>query len=108
MSSTAIFHITTPAAWERALASGQVEPDSLASEGFVHCSTAEQLEGTLARHFSDAADVVLLRLRRDALDQDLRWERSNHGGHYPHLYRPIQLDEVAEASSWRPGQPLPT
>ena len=93
----AIFHITTPDAWAQAQASGQVVPESLAIEGFVHCSTASQLEGTIARHFAGAAELVVLRLRRDLLEDELRWEQSGHGGTYPHLYRPISVAEVAEA-----------
>jgi uncharacterized protein (DUF952 family) len=93
----AIFHITTPDAWAAAQEAGEVVPESLATEGFVHCSTASQLDGTIARHFAGAAALVVLRLRRDLLDDELRWEQAGHGGSYPHLYRPISVSEVAEA-----------
>lgn len=100
-SSEAIFHIATPESWAAAQAVGEVAPFSLADEGFVHCSTESQLEGTIARHFGAHDELVLLRLRRDALDAELRWEEAGHGGAYPHLYRPISLSEVAEAIPWR-------
>lgn len=103
MDADAIFHITTPESWAVAQATGAVVPSSLAAEGFVHCSTAAQLDGTLARHFTAAEELVLLRLRRDLLDPELRWEGSTHGGAYPHLYRPIAVSEVAEALPWRRG-----
>ena len=93
----AIFHITTPDGWAAAQAAGVVRPPSLAEEGFVHCSTESQLAATIGRHFVDAAELVLLRLRREVLDDELRWEAARHGESYPHLYRPIALDEVAEA-----------
>ena len=107
MAGEAIFHITTAEGWAEAAQTGRVVPASLASEGFVHCSTASQLAGTLERHFADAGELVLLRLRRDVLDPDLRWEPSGHGGVYPHLYRPIAVAEVAEALPWHPGEDLP-
>ena len=98
-----IFHLTTPAEWSAAQALGSVRPASLAAEGFVHCSTEEQLAGTIARHFANVDELVLLRLHADRLGEDLRWEESRPGEPYPHLYRAIALDEVAEVIPWRAG-----
>ena len=39
----ALFHIVDRTAWQAAAASGEYRPDSLSSEGFVHCSFAEQV-----------------------------------------------------------------
>ena len=102
-SDEPIFHITTPEAWAASESVGEVAPFSLASEGFVHCSTESQLEGTIERHFGAHDELVLLRLRRDLLHAELRWEQSRHGDSYPHLYRPITLSEVAEAIPWHRG-----
>jgi uncharacterized protein (DUF952 family) len=96
-----IFHLTTPAEWATARERGSVSPPSLATEGFVHCSTADQLEGTIARHFAGVDELVLLRLHEEPLGEDLRWEESRPGERYPHLYRAIGLDEVAEVIPWR-------
>lgn len=100
-SAEAIFHITTPDGWAAAQAAGAVSPASLATEGFVHCSTESQLPATIGRHFAAAEELVLLRLRRDLLDDELRWEEARHGEAYPHLYRPIALTEVDEPIPWR-------
>src|SRR3546814_13283355 len=99
-----VFHITTAEGWARAQSAGEVAPASLAAEGFVHCSTGEQLAGTIERHFPGATDLVVLRLRRDLLDPELRWEESGHGT-YPHLYRPLTLAEVADATPRPPPPP---
>ncbi|HEY9555938.1 MAG TPA: DUF952 domain-containing protein [Acidimicrobiales bacterium] len=104
MAPDDVFHITTAAGWAGAQSDGEVAPASLADEGFVHCSTGDQLTGTIERHFPGATDLVVLRLRRDLLDPELRWEESGHGT-YPHLYRPITLAEVAEATPWPPTSP---
>jgi len=37
-----IFHITSAATWNTAQASGAYAADSLATEGFIHCSEANQ------------------------------------------------------------------
>jgi uncharacterized protein (DUF952 family) len=89
-----LLHIATPAEWEAARAAGEVAPPSLATEGFVHCSTRDQLPTTLARHFAGAGDLVLLVLDPDALGAEVRWEESHPGEHYPHVYGPIPAAAV--------------
>jgi uncharacterized protein (DUF952 family) len=96
----AIFHLTTPDQWADAQSTGWLAPPSLAIEGFVHCSTREQLETTIARHFSSVDQLVILRLHEADLLTDLRWERSGAGEAFPHVYRAIPLTEVAEATGW--------
>lgn len=97
----AIFHLATPAEWTAAQASGSVAPPSLATEGFVHCSTGAQLDDTITRHFAGAEELVLLRLRHDDVSDALRWEESRPGEAFPHVYRAIRLDEVVEIVPWR-------
>lgn len=95
-----IFHLTDPMAWQSAQQRGQVTPPSLVSEGFVHCSSREQVVGTIERHFDGIDHLVLLELDADALGDDLRWEESRPGERYPHLYRPIDLLEVVATHEW--------
>lgn len=97
----AVFHLIDPDDWERARATGQVVPATFATEGFVHCSTHEQVAGTIARHFDGVDALHLLRLDEDALGADLRWDEVRHGERYPHLYRPIEVGEVLEVIPWR-------
>jgi uncharacterized protein (DUF952 family) len=100
VSEPEVFHLATPEEWAAAQATGRVAPASLAAEGFVHCSTAEQLDDTIGRHFGGVDALVLLRLRRDGLGEALRWEESRPGEAFPHVYRAISLDEVAEVLPW--------
>jgi uncharacterized protein (DUF952 family) len=96
-----LFHLATPTAWAAAQITGEVAPPSLATEGFVHCSTRAQLGGTIERHFSGVEELVLLRLDAAAIEAALRWEESRPGELYPHVYRPIAVDEVLEVVPWR-------
>lgn len=100
MSGPEIFHLATPEEWATARATGAVAPPSLATEGFVHCSTADQIDGTIARHFAGVDALVLLRLRLDDEGGTLRWEQSRPGEAFPHVHRAIRLDEVIEAVPW--------
>jgi uncharacterized protein (DUF952 family) len=57
-----------------------------AADGYMHFSTAAQLEETLRRHFAGQADLVLLAVRSADLGAGLVWEPSRGGALFPHLY----------------------
>lgn len=95
-----IFHLIEAPAWRSAQQLGQVTPPSLLSEGFVHCSSREQVVGTIERHFDGIDHLVLLELDADVLGDDLCWEESRPGEAYPHLYRPIDPLEIIAAYEW--------
>jgi uncharacterized protein (DUF952 family) len=63
-------------------------------DGFIHLSTAHQLEDTLAKHFPGQSGLFLLAVDADKLGPDLRWEPSRGGAHFPHLYAPLPLNAV--------------
>jgi uncharacterized protein (DUF952 family) len=101
---TDVLHVTTPAAWEAAQATGELRPESLTTEGFVHCSTRGQLAGTLARHFAGTGELLVLVLDVARVSSLLRWEESRPGEEYPHLYGPLPVDAVV---STEPAGPVP-
>ena len=100
-----IFHLATPGEWADAQARGAIAPPSLATEGFVHCSTEDQLSTTIERHFAGATELVLLRLSTAGFGDALRWEESRPGETFPHVYRAIEIAEVAEVVPWRTRPP---
>lgn len=64
------------------------------ADGYIHLSTAAQVEETLARHFSGRADLALAAVDVAALGDAVRWEPSRGGDLFPHLYGPMTLDAV--------------
>lgn len=90
-----IYKILRAAEWAELDAAGHSRgsPDDRA-DGFVHFSTAEQVAGTLARHFAGASGLVIAAVETDALGPELRWEPSRGGDLFPHLYRPLARAEV--------------
>lgn len=62
-------------------------------DGFIHLSSEDQVEGTLERHFSGEAGLVLAELGVIE-DAALRWELSRGGAAFPHLYRPLLWADV--------------
>ena len=81
-----IFHLAEPSDWARAVASGAYAADSLATEGFIHASTAAQVPLTFERYYADRTDLVLLAV--DPAGLDVRWEPSGEDL-FPHVYEPI-------------------
>jgi uncharacterized protein (DUF952 family) len=99
-----IFHVATPAEWSTAELVGEIDTPSLLTEGFVHCSTEGQLPSTIDRHFAGHDELVLLRLHADRIAAHLRWEEGRPGEDFPHVYRALRLEDVAEVRRWRrPG-----
>jgi len=99
---TTIYKICDRAEW-RAAETGEVflGTDADERDGFIHFSTAAQLPGTLAKHYADKADLVLVAVDADVLGLTLVWERSRGGDFFPHLYAPLPLSAV------RWSKPLP-
>lgn len=65
------------------------------ADGFVHFSTADQLPGTAAKHFSGEDGLWLVACREDALGSALVWEPSRGGALFPHLRRALTREDVA-------------
>ena len=93
-----LFHITSQAEADELVASGVLEPPSLASEGFIHCSTAEQVVESTARHFPPGARLVLVELDQRRLESDVRWTEVYPGRWFPHVHGPLTAGAVAMAS----------
>ncbi|HEX4888968.1 MAG TPA: DUF952 domain-containing protein [Alphaproteobacteria bacterium] len=91
-----IYKILRQAEWRAAQEAGELtgSPVDLA-DGYIHFSTAAQVRETAARHFSGAADLVLLAVDSGRLGKALRWEAARGGDLFPHLYEPLSLDRVA-------------
>ena len=64
------------------------------ADGYVHMSTADQVGGTLAKHFAGEDSLTLLAIEADTLGDDLKWEVSRGDALFPHLYRALRLDDV--------------
>jgi uncharacterized protein (DUF952 family) len=95
---TRIFHIATERDWARTKEEGAYRAPSLASEGFIHCSTANQVPGVAVRLFRGEAGLVLLELDALLLLPRLRYENCDGGDEgFPHVYGTIPLEAVLRA-----------
>ncbi|MCP4227659.1 MAG: DUF952 domain-containing protein [Actinomycetia bacterium] len=92
--------MTDPESADYLLKGGTLEPSSLDSDGFVHCSTAVQVVGSTERHFDAGAELVLIELDPDRLESELRWPEVYPGEPYPHLHGPLTAGSVVAIHSW--------
>jgi uncharacterized protein (DUF952 family) len=87
-----IYKVMSRAALAEAKAHGSFEGSADdRRDGFIHLSSANQLEATLAKHFAGKKDLVLLAVDSGILGERLQWEASRGGDLFPHLYGPLDL-----------------
>jgi len=90
-----LFHIVSVDDWARAVEAGGYEPPSLAAEGFVHLSFADQVAGTANRYYRALDDLQVIELDSSAVESILRIEDTTGSGvQFPHVYGPIAVDAV--------------
>ncbi|MFN3281654.1 MAG: DUF952 domain-containing protein [Tabrizicola sp.] len=89
--------------WDAFRAAGETRgaPVDLA-DGYIHFSTPAQVAETAAKWFATESDLVLVAFDPDRLGPALKWEPSRGGQLFPHLYRPLRLEEVV----WDKSLPL--
>ena len=98
-----VFKIFRRAEWEAFRKDGRTfgAPVDIA-DGFIHFSTANQVTETAAKHFATESDLVLVAFDSKRMGAALKWEPSRGGALFPHLYRPLGIEEVV----WDKSLPL--
>lgn len=89
-----IYHIVLPEVWESFKEKEDYEAESLHTEGFIHCSFAEQLDGVLQRYYSNAEKVLILSLDTEKVTSKLINEPSTNNEIYPHIYGKINKSAI--------------
>lgn len=89
------FKIFTAAQWRALQSTGSFQgaPVDLA-DGYIHLSTADQLEETLAKHFAGQSGLIIAEIDLSGFGDALRWEVSRGGALFPHLYAPLPMSAV--------------
>lgn len=101
-----IYHLVVADDWPGWPEAGWREyaPASLAREGFIHFSTADQVSATALRYYADVERLLLVEVDAARLDPELlRWEDLSGHGAFPHLYGPLPAQAVNSVRRYRPG-----
>ncbi|MGV0908870.1 DUF952 domain-containing protein [Martelella sp. FOR1707] len=95
MNQQPIYKIVSEDEWQAARSAGVFRGAAVdLADGFIHFSTAGQVEETAARHFAGQAGLLLVAVDPAALGDALKYEPSRGGALFPHLYGDLPFDAV--------------
>ena len=99
MESDYIYHVTSLQQWADALEKGHYDSDTLATEGFIHCSTEPQVAGVLERYFNGRTDLVKLKIEKSKIQRPLIFELAGSINEvFPHIHGALNHDAVVEVT----------
>ena len=102
-----ILHFCPRDEWEAAVPAGRYAADTLESQGFIHCSTPEQVAVPATALARGRQDIVLLVIDESRLPKQVVWEQGDPpdpgGMLFPHVYEPIPVDAVVAVQDYLPG-----
>jgi uncharacterized protein (DUF952 family) len=97
-----IYHIATRGDWDRARRSGEYTTSTigrtLAQEGFIHASSAGQVNGVANTYYLNIPDELLvLVIDTERVRADIRYEDvPGADAPFPHIYGPLNADAVLD------------
>jgi uncharacterized protein (DUF952 family) len=104
-----IYHLAEPQHWQHAKTSGSYTQSTLgrtlAQEGFIHCSSAQQWPVVRRRFYAEYPNsLLLLEIDELRLTEPPVIEVGNPktGETFPHLYRPLPVDAVVRVTELAP------
>lgn len=69
------------------------------ADGYIHLSTAEQLDETIAKHFAGQVGLVVAEVDLAVLGDAVKWEPSRGGALFPHVYADLPMRAVLRLTS---------
>ena len=94
-----VYKILTLGEWEEASKIGQIVTALDQQDGFVHLSSATQLNMTLSLYFLKKEKVILLQINEGDIIEGLTYEYADkRGGEFAHFYGELSTDKISQ--SW--------
>ena len=98
-----IYHIVSKSDWAAVGDATHYRGDTLDTEGFIHCSTLEQVLDTANFIFKGREDLVLLQIDPEKLRSPLKYEDAGDGRLFPHIYGPMEVESVMAVADFPPN-----
>jgi glutathione S-transferase len=101
-----IYHLAVPDDWTAAFAVGEYTMSTrgvtLEQEGFIHCSTRDQIQDTANRFYGDLDQLVVLTIDPQLVPSPIVFEppAPDVDVLFPHIYGPLPIAAVNLASAW--------
>jgi uncharacterized protein (DUF952 family) len=100
-----IFHITTREAWDDAGPRGVYRPAAFDAEGFIHCSTREQVARVAGARFRGRRGLVLLAIDAGKVGPEIVFENLEGGRElFPHIYGELNAGAVVGVLEFEPDE----
>ncbi|MDA9078783.1 DUF952 domain-containing protein [Gammaproteobacteria bacterium] len=94
-----VYKVLTLEEWEEASKIGQIVTALDQQDGFVHLSSATQLNMTLSLYFLKEEKVILLQINEGDIIEGLAYEYADkRGGEFAHFYGELSTDKISQ--SW--------
>lgn len=98
-----VYHMARRADWAQALQLGAYDLPSRQTEGFLHCSTLEQLIRVANTFRKGEPDLLLLEISPERLTSPLKYELvESWGWEFPHVFGPINVEAVTAIYEFPP------
>ena len=99
LTANKVYKVLTLGEWEEASKIGQIVTALDQQDGFVHLSSATQLNMTLSLYFSKEEKVILLQINETDIIEGLTYEYADkRGGEFAHFYGELSTDKILQ--SW--------
>ena len=92
-----VYKVLTLTEWDEASQMGQIETVLDQQDGFIHLSSATQLNMTLSLYFSKEEKVILLQINESDIAEGLTYERADkRGGEFAHFYGELSTKKISQ------------
>ena len=99
LTANKVYKVLTLGEWEEASKIGQIVTALDQQDGFVHLSSATQLNMTLSLYFLKEENVILLQINEGDIIDGLTYEYADkRGGEFAHFYGELSTDKISQ--SW--------
>jgi len=99
-----ILHITKREQWKEAQSTKIYRGDTLDSEGFIHCSTPQQVIKVANNFFRYQTGLVILCIESEKVEPEIRYEGLDAGEQFPHIYGALNIRAVVRVLDFEPGE----
>jgi len=92
-----VYKVLSKQEWETVSQTGKIITSLDSKDGFVHLSSALQLNATLELYFAEYEEVVLLQIDQQAIHRGLIFEHSEkRGGEFAHYYGDLMAEHILQ------------
>jgi len=99
VTANKVYKVLTLGEWEESSKIGQIVTARDQQDGFVHLSSAKQLNMTLSLYFLKQEKVILLQINEGDIIEGLTYEYADkRGGEFAHFYGELSTDKISQ--SW--------